>query len=202
MKQTLVLNAKRFTTAVDALNRWVGKGVMWLLLPLLGILLWDLFATNVLKQPPIWIMEMSKFTMAAYCLLGAAYTMQQGAHVRMDFLYERWKPRRRSLADSLTSFFLIFYLAMLVVGGWESTAYAIENNQHNRSLWAPPMAPIKIIMTTGVFLMLLQSLSELIKDIFRACGKSLDGAAVAEVGDEVEDTATERVTPQIILGLG
>ena len=118
-------------------------------------------------------MEMAQFTMAAYYLVGAAFSMQQGAHVRMDFLYERWGKRKRSLADSITSVCLIFYLGMLVLGGWESASSAIMYGQRNHTVWAPYMAPIKIIMTSGMALMLLQALSELVKDIFRACGKEL-----------------------------
>ena len=67
-------------------------------------------------------------------------------------------------------------LVMLVVGGWESTAYALDTGQRSRSLWRPYMAPVKIIMTTGMALMLLQSLSELCKDIARALGHSFDTA--------------------------
>ena len=129
--------------------------------------------TNTLNKPSIWVMEMAQFTMAAYYLVGAAFSMQQEAHVRMDFLYERWNRRKRSLVDSLTSVCLIFYLALLVFGGWESSSAALEFGQRNHTVWAPYMAPIKIIMTAGMALMLLQALSELVKDLFRACGHEL-----------------------------
>jgi TRAP-type mannitol/chloroaromatic compound transport system permease small subunit len=118
-------------------------------------------------------MEMAQFTMGAYYLVGAAFSMQQDAHVRMDFLYERWNKRKRSLADSITSVCLLFYLVMLVWGGWESSSSALVYGQRNHTVWAPYMAPIKIIMTFGMAMMLLQTLSELVKDIFRACGKDL-----------------------------
>lgn len=172
MYRTIVKGLQKFTRTVDRINRGVGHVAMYLLVMMLGILIWAVI-TKALGSPSIWVMEMAQFTMSAYYLLGAAYAMQNDAHVRMDFLYERWTKRKRSLVDSFTSFFLIFYLAMLVLGGWESSASAITYGQRNYTVWAPYMAPIKIIMTTGMFLMLLQSVSELIKDIFRACGKEL-----------------------------
>lgn len=168
----LVLTAQRFTQGVDKINRAVGHVAMYLLVVMMGILLWSVF-TNTLNRPAIWVMEMAQFTMAAYYLVGAAFSMQQEAHVRMDFLYERWSRRKRSLVDSLTGVCLIFYLALLVFGGWESSSAALEHGQRNHTVWAPYMAPIKIIMTSGMALMLLQSLSELVKDLFRACGKEL-----------------------------
>lgn len=170
--KNLVLASQRFTQGVDAINRAVGHVAMYLLVVMMGILLWSVF-TNTLNKPAIWVMEMAQFTMAAYYLVGAAFSMQQGAHVRMDFLYERWNRRKRSLVDSLTSVGLIFYLALLVFGGWESSSAALEFGQRNHTVWAPYMAPIKIIMTSGMALMLLQALSELVKDLFRACGQEL-----------------------------
>jgi len=171
--RTLVIVSKKFVRGVDAVNGFVGRISMWLFLALVGILLWDVFTTSILKSPSFWVMEMAQFTMTAYYILGAGYTMRDGAHVRMDFLYERWRPRRRALADSLSAFFLIFFLVLLLIGGWNSTSYAIETGQRNYTTWAPHMAPIKIIMTFGVFLLLLQSFSELVKDIYHACGYNI-----------------------------
>lgn len=170
--KTLVLSAQRFTRTVDRINLAVGNVAMYLLVVMMGILLWSV-CTNTFNKPAIWVMEMAQFTMAAYYLVGAAFSMQQEAHVRMDFLYERWGRRKRSLADSITSVCLIFYLGLLVFGGWESSSSALLYKQRNHTVWAPYMAPIKIIMTSGMALMLLQALSELVKDIFRTCGKDL-----------------------------
>jgi len=64
----------------------------------------------------------------------------------MDVLYERWKPRTRAFMDSLTAFFLVFYLAFMVRGGIASSAYSLKYNQTNYSAWRRH-APIKIIMT-------------------------------------------------------
>ncbi len=64
-------------------------------------------------------------------------------------------------------FFLIFYLGVLLYGGIESTAYSIEYNQRSPTLWRPLIWPIKAIMCVGIFLMLLQAISELFKDILK-----------------------------------
>jgi TRAP-type mannitol/chloroaromatic compound transport system permease small subunit len=183
---------------VDKINHAVGHVAMYLLVVLLGILTWSVL-TKSLGTPAHWVMEMAQFTMAAYYLLGAGFSMQQGAHVRMDFLYERWKPRRRSLVDSVTSVFLIFYLVMLVIGGWSSSADAIEYGQRNRTLWAPYMAPIKIIMTTGMFLMLLQSTAELVRDVCRACGFELTPEG-SEAADATAPMATAPM-PELVAAM-
>jgi TRAP-type mannitol/chloroaromatic compound transport system permease small subunit len=199
MRTHIFAGLRFYVRGVNKINWAVGHFAMLLLVLMLGILTWSII-TKGIGQPSIWVMEMAQFTMAAYYLLGAGFSMQQGAHVRMDFLYERWKPRKRSLVDSLTSFFLIFYLVLLVMGGWSSSADALEYGQRNHTVWAPYMAPIKIIMTTGMFLMLLQSTAELIKDICRACGVELlpDNPAPADTAAAQHETPA---TPGLAPGL-
>ena len=54
-------------------------------------------------------------------LLGGGYSLQQDAHVRMDLIYARWRPRKQAFVDSLTAFFIVFYLGVLLLGGLSST---------------------------------------------------------------------------------
>jgi len=158
---------------VDAVNRVVGNVVMYLALVMMGLLLFASVTRYVFNVPVIWIIEMSQFLMAAYYLLGGGYSMQLDAHVRMDVLYERWTPRTRAWVDTVTAFFLIFYLVFLLRGGFASSLYSLKYDQRNYSAWAPPMAPIKIIMTVGIALMLLQAFSMLFKDIARATRREI-----------------------------
>jgi TRAP-type mannitol/chloroaromatic compound transport system permease small subunit len=92
----------------------------------------------------------------------------------MDLLYGRWSPRTQAIIDAVTGCFLIFYLIILLYGGISSTQYALEYGQKNYSVWAPPLAPIKIIMTIGIAMMLLQIIATFFKDLEKAKGG--DGA--------------------------
>lgn len=159
---------RAYCQTVDAINRWVGEFVMYGLFVMMAILTWGVFTNVILKSPAIWVMEMAQFSMAAYYLLGGGYTLQQEAHVRMDVFYERWGPRMKAAVDVFTGLFLLFYLVVLIWGGVSSTIYSLEYNQKNFTAWAPPLAPIKIIMTAGMALMLAQALSLFFKDIGRA----------------------------------
>ncbi len=159
---------------VDATNRVLGSIVMYLALVILGVLIFGSLTRYVFNVPLVWIIEMAQFLMAAYYILGGGYSMQLDSHVRMDVLYERWKPRTRAYVDSITVFFLIFYLAFMIYGGISSSAYSLKYNQTNYSAWAPPMAPIKIIMVVGFVLMLLQAISILFKDIAKATERQIE----------------------------
>ncbi|MBS1270263.1 MAG: Sialic acid TRAP transporter permease protein SiaT [Gammaproteobacteria bacterium] len=148
---------------------------MYLIFAMMGILLYSALSRTLFDSPVIWGVEMAQMTMAAYYLLGGGYSMRMDFHVRMDLLYGRWPVKRQAFADSITAFCLILYLVVLLHGGISSTEYALEYNQKNYSVWAPPMAPIKIVMTFGIFLMFLQAVSIFFKDLARARGISIDG---------------------------
>ena len=164
---------KAYVRTVDAVNHAVGSVVMYLALVMMALLLFGSLTRYVFNVPFVWIIEMAQFMMAAYYILGGGYSMQLDAHVRMDVLYERWRPKTRAFVDSITAFFMVFYLSVMVYGGWSSSAYSLKYNQTNYSVWAPPMAPIKIIMTVGIALMLLQAFSMFFKDVAKYTGREI-----------------------------
>jgi TRAP-type mannitol/chloroaromatic compound transport system permease small subunit len=147
---------------------------MYLALAMMGLLLFASITRYVFNVPFVWIIEMAQFLMAAYYILGGGYSLQIDAHVRMDVVYERWAVKTRAFVDSITAFCLVFYLVYMVYGGWSSSAYSLKYGQTNYSAWAPPMAPIKIIMTVGIALMLLQAIAILFRDIARVSGREME----------------------------
>ncbi len=165
---------KAYVRYVDAVNRVLGNLVMYLALVMMGVLLFASITRYVFNVPFVWIIEMAQFLMAAYYILGGGYSMQLDAHVRMDVLYERWTTKTRAFMDSITAFFLVFYLIIMVRGGISSSAYSLKYNQTNYSAWAPPMAPIKIIMTVGIVLMLLQAIAIFFRDLAKVTGREIE----------------------------
>ena len=153
-----------FVRTIEAMNYRIGRFSMYLLFVLSGVLLWSIIAKGF-GHPPLWTQEMAQFTMVAYFVLGGAYSLQLGANVRMDLLYGRWSPRRRAAVDAVTVFAMIFFLGVILYGGIESTIYAFEIGERSRSVWRPYLAPVKIVVCIGVFLMILQSVAFLIRDI-------------------------------------
>lgn len=163
---------KLYVRYVDATNRVVGLFAMYLIFVIGGILLYSSF-TKYSSIPPHWALEMAQFTMVSYYLLGGGYSMQQGAHVRMDLLYSRWSDKTKAVMDVITCVMLIIYLGFLFYGGYSSTEYALKYKETSYSSWGPYMAPVKIIMMIGITLMLLQAIATLFKDLAKARGEPL-----------------------------
>ncbi len=159
---------------VEAVSYRVGRFAMYLIFAMLGVLLYS----SIMKTfflPVLWTLETAQFLMVAYYMLGGGYSMQLGDHVRMDLLYSLGSTKKKGFTDSITSFFLIFYLVILLYGGLSSTQYALFYGETSYSSWSPYMAPVKVIMSFGIALMVLQAIATFFRDLARARGLTVFG---------------------------
>lgn len=182
-----------YVRVVDAVNYRVGRVMMWGLFAMMGILLWSSISKTFFL-PSLWTLEMAQMAMVTYYILGGPYSIQLGSNVRMDLFYHNWSPHRKAWFDAFTVLFLIFYLGVLLYGGLSSTAYSlgywgteplsyfvglitgseeIGRLERSSTAWRPYIWPIKSIMVLGFFLMLLQAVSELFKDVARIKGQEI-----------------------------
>ncbi len=162
-----------FVRSVETANIAVGKFSMYLIFAMGGVLLFESIARTIFNQPHIWAVEVAQFLMAAYYILGGGYSMILRGHVRMDLLYGRWSVKQQALADLITGPILMFYLIFLLVGAISAIEYALAYGQKNYTPWAPPLAPIKIIMGVGILLMLLQAIARFFKDLAKYRGEKI-----------------------------
>ena len=155
---------------VDLVNRRVGRFIMYGMFVIMGILLWSSLSKTFFN-PSLWTLEMAQFAMVAYYVLGGPYAVQTDANVRMDLFYGSWTMRRKAWFDVFTVFFLLFYLAVLLWGGIDSTIYSFQyGGERSPSAWRPYLWPIKVIMVVGIILMIFQAVSEFFKDVLRLRG--------------------------------
>ena len=154
---------------VDAVNRLIGRCAMYFLFVLVGVLLWSSISKTFFL-PSLWTLETAQFAMVAYYILGGPYSIQLGSNVRMDLFYGGWSHKTKAWVDIFTVLFLIFYLGVLLYGGIGSTAYSIEYSETSATAWRPYLSPIKIVICSGLVLMILQATSEFFKDIGRIRG--------------------------------
>lgn len=182
--------------SIDTVNRLIGRGAMYLLFVLLGVLVWSI-VSKALFSPSVWTLETAQFLLVAYFTLGGPYAIQLGANVRMDLIYSAWSRQNKARIDVITVLFLVFYLVTLLIGAVSSTAYSLGYFgsepfgfffdlagsivtggldaakeemgflERSATAWQPYLWPIKTILCLGFMLMLLQCLAELLRDIRR-----------------------------------
>ena len=157
---------RSYVRIVDEVNRRLGRIIMYFIFVMISILLWSSIS-KATGWPSLWTLEMAQFAMVAYYILGGPYSIQLGSNVRMDLFYGEWSVKKKAWFDAVTIVCLMTYLGVLLYGAIESTAYSIEYWERSRTIWRPYMWPIKSVMCLGIFLMLLQAISEFFKDIAR-----------------------------------
>ncbi len=191
-----------YIRVIDAMNRFVGRIAMYLIFALVGVLLWSSISKTVFT-PSLWTLETAQFVMVAYYVLGGPYSIQLGSNVRMDLFYGGWSLRQKAWFDAFTVFFLMFYLGVLLYGAVGSTAYSLGYFgtepfsffadllgtlitqgvdaakeplgflERSSTAWRPYLWPVKTILCFGVFMMLLQCLAELFRDLARIKGEAI-----------------------------
>lgn len=62
-----------------------------------------------------------------------------------DLFYGSWTPRTKAWVDALTVLVLIFYLCVLLYGGYSGTSYSLEYGERSATAWRPYMWPLKIV---------------------------------------------------------
>ena len=163
-----------FVWSVDTLNTRIAHSIKFLVFALLGVLLHECFMRNLFNRPGVWVLELTIFIVAGYFILGGAYSILSGAQVRMDVFYSRWSPRKKAIVDVITfATFPIYFCVLIWTGLWH-VRWSYVWNEVSNTAWAPIQWPIKAVVTVGFFLILLQSISIFIKDLYTARGRSLE----------------------------
>jgi TRAP-type mannitol/chloroaromatic compound transport system permease small subunit len=155
--------------SLDALSRWTGRVVAWLILPLVGAMVYEI-TVRYLLRPTLWAYDTSYMLYGSLFMLGAAYTLSKGGHIRCDFIYQLWPPRVQGIVDAL--FYLLFFfpgIAIFLVFGvdfaWTSWA---SGERIVASSWMPIIYPLKIVLPVTAALLLLQGISEFLKSLYAA----------------------------------
>ncbi|MEZ5796147.1 MAG: TRAP transporter small permease subunit [Paracoccaceae bacterium] len=161
-----------YVRLVEALCRRIGRFAMYLLFVMMAIMLWSSF-TKIGRFPAIWTLEMAQFTLVAYYLLGAPWTLQMDTNVRMDLLYARYSPKGQAIWDIFTVFALMFYIGVMLYGAIDSTVYSFTHDERNPTAWRPVLWPLKLIISFSFLLMLLQSIALLIRDVATIRGQRI-----------------------------
>ncbi|MEM6784289.1 MAG: TRAP transporter small permease subunit [Bacteroidota bacterium] len=101
-------------------------------------------------------------------LLGAAWTLQQDRHVRVDVLFSRLRPRTRAWIDLLGAVvFLLPFCGLMLWATWPMVENAWTTREGALDPGGLPRWPIKVLIPLGFVLLGLQGISEAIKAAHR-----------------------------------
>jgi TRAP-type mannitol/chloroaromatic compound transport system permease small subunit len=151
--------------AIDALNENVGVATSYLALPLVAVVVYEVFMRYVFDAPTSWGFELTTFLYGAHFMLGFAYCHKHDGHVAIDVFEAKLPLKPRTILRILTNL-LIFLpvIGMFTIWSIKYAATSWSLWERASSSWAPPIYPWKTIMAIGFFLLLLQGIAKLIQD--------------------------------------
>jgi TRAP-type mannitol/chloroaromatic compound transport system permease small subunit len=150
---------------IDRFNATIGRAVAWAVLFVVLVQ----FAVVVLRYAfgigSIWLSESILYGNAVMFMLAAAWTLQQGGHVRVDVFYAEASPRRKALIDLVGALLLLlpFMLALI----WLSLPYVarswaiLERSRETSGL--PAVFLLKTLIPLFAVLLALQGVSQAIR---------------------------------------
>jgi TRAP-type mannitol/chloroaromatic compound transport system permease small subunit len=128
------------------------------------------FARYLFHAPTIWSFDVTYMLYGALFMLGAAYALHKGAHIRTDFFWEHFSARKKGLIDSI-SYVLLFFPAftLLFIVSLNEANYAFQINEtSDQTPWRPILWPFKYAVPLACALLLIQGFSELLKSLYMA----------------------------------
>lgn len=160
----------RIVRLIDKFTDTVGTCIAWLCVPLVAAAIWEVFTRYALASPSVWSFEIIYMLYAAIFMLGAAYALHKGAHIRTDFFFEKWSIRTKGIIDSVAylGFFFPSLFVLLIVGGGEVWySYSIGETSE-QTPWRPVLWPFRLVVPLACLLLLIQGISETIKSVYAA----------------------------------
>jgi len=156
--------------AIDKFTDRTGTVVSWLSIVLVGAVTYEVVARYVFNAPTVWAFDVTFMSYGALFMLGAAYALHKGAHIRTDFFWDTFSPRTRGIIDS-TSYIVFFFpsLTLLLILSWHETVYAYQINElSEQTPWRPILWPFKGVVPLTCVLLMIQGVSELLKSLYMA----------------------------------
>jgi TRAP-type mannitol/chloroaromatic compound transport system permease small subunit len=161
---------RSLVAAIDRFTTWIGVLVACFTVPLVVAVVWEVVARYAFDAPTIWSFEVTYMLYGSMFMLGAAYALRVGAHIRTDFFWEKWSQRTKGIIDSFA--YLVFFfpgIALFLWVGWDEAVYSYEiGEMSEQTPWRPLMWPLKASVPLAAALLLLQGVSELAKSLHAA----------------------------------
>jgi TRAP-type mannitol/chloroaromatic compound transport system permease small subunit len=160
----------RSIVAIDLFSHWVGRIAALLTVPLMAAMIYEITARYLFTAPTVWAYDTSRMIYGAMFVIGAAYALSKGVHIRSDFLYRNWSVKTQARVDA--TLYLVFYFPSMLIFLWVATQWAwgslIQGERGTDTAFMPLLGPIKSCLPVGVAFLVVQGVSELLKALYAA----------------------------------
>ncbi|MGC9061996.1 TRAP transporter small permease subunit [Calditerrivibrio sp.] len=163
---------KTIINICDKISGFFGYIAAWLTSALVLVIIYDVFTRYLLNSSKIWIQELEWHIFALVILFGAAYTLRQNGHVRVDIIYSKLSPRKRALIDLMGVIILLIPFSIFII--YTSKDFVISSWQFGEGSPDPGGLPARYLLKAMIpfcfILMINQGISMFLKALLTLKG--------------------------------
>jgi len=182
--------------AIDAITERVGRFVYWLVLIVVLISASNAIVRKLFNYSSNAYLEIQWYLFSVIFLFGAGYTLLRNEHVRIDIIAGRLSARAQNWIDVVGIVLFLWPMSFVIM--WMSwplfvdslTRHEVSTNAGGLLIW-----PARLMMPIGFALLIMQSVSELIKRIAFLRGRIPDPLQ-KHGGKSAEEELAEEIARQ------
>ena len=159
--------------AIDRITDLTGRIVSWLCLVMVVMTVVVVVLRYYFQSGSIALQESITYLHGLVFMLGIAFTLQRGGHVRVDIFYRGFSPRRKALVDLLGGLVFLLPVSLLIfIFSWDYVAasWAIGETSEERS-GIQGIYLLKTLLLLMPATLMLQGLAEILRSALVLMGK-------------------------------
>ena len=167
---------KKTIQLIDRINDVIGRSISWLTLATVVVTFLVVVLRYVFSIGWIAMQESVIYLHSMVFMLGAAYTLKQNGHVRVDIFYEKLSPRNRAWIDLLGSILLLVpFCIFIMLISWNYVGLSwslLEGSREAGGL--PAVFLLKTLIPVMAGLVMLQGIAQGLRSILILRGDTAD----------------------------
>lgn len=170
---------RALTRGIDRFSETSGRIVAWLTLGTVLVTFAVVVLRYVFQSGSIALQESISYLHATVFMLGAAYTLKQDGHVRVDIIYRDLGPHAKAWINLCGTLLMLMPVCLFILyASWEYVAVSwsmVEGSQEAGGLDAVFL--LKTVIPLMAALLMLQGLSMVLHSILILTGQQADTGA-------------------------
>ena len=158
---------------IDRFTDITGRAISWLTVAMVAMTVVIVVLRYYFESGSIALQESITYLHGLVFMLGIAFTLQRGGHVRVDIFYRGFSPRRKAMVDLIGGLVFLLPVSLLIFTfSWDYVAasWAIGETSEERS----GIAGIYLLKTLLLLMpatLLLQGVAEILRNGLVLLGK-------------------------------
>ncbi len=152
---------------IDKLSKWTGIASAWIVIPLMLVVIHEVVMRHFFNAPTGWGYDTCWMLYSVLFMIGGAYTLLHKGHIRIDIVYNLLSPRGKLIFDTIL--YGVVFLPVMILFTWAGIKFATyawtTGEKLSTTNWFFPSGPSKTIIPVAFFLLSLQCIAELIRNI-------------------------------------